>query len=128
MSVVATQGVSSESKLASRLDLIVSPVFAVVLAMVGLAVWFYSDMDSTTLAILSPDKLRAQLAQPLVLRPRSLSLFLLRCRALGTVNPHGRGNLTVATHCPCAALAEHIALARGMAVAVIVATARRGRH
>jgi osmoprotectant transport system permease protein len=77
MSVVATQGVSSDSKLASRLDLIVSPVFAVALAMVGLAVWFYSDMDSTTLAILSPDKLRAQLAQTVILGFASSALVVI---------------------------------------------------
>jgi len=46
------------STLAERLDLIVAPIFAVILAVIGGAVWLYSDIDDTTLAILAPEKSR----------------------------------------------------------------------
>jgi hypothetical protein len=39
---------TERSTLAERLDLIVAPIFAVNLAVIGGAVWLYSDIDDTT--------------------------------------------------------------------------------
>jgi hypothetical protein len=47
--------VKTRSPLSERLDLIISPVFAAALAILGFAVWTYSDLDKITIAILSPD-------------------------------------------------------------------------
>lgn len=77
MSTAVVQQPRGKTKLAEGLDLVVSPVFAVVLALIGLAVWFYSDMDSTTLSILSPDKLRNQLVQTIVLGFASSALVVV---------------------------------------------------
>lgn len=85
MSAVVPAGVPPTSKLASRLDLIVSPVFAVVLALVGAAVWFYSDMDSTTVAILNPEKLRNQLLQTIILGFASSFLVIIVAVPVGIV-------------------------------------------
>jgi len=56
-----------KTPLAERLDLIVTPVFAVFLAALGAAVWFYSDIDSTTLSILDPGKISRQIGQTITL-------------------------------------------------------------
>ena len=52
---------TTKSPLAERLDIIVTPIFAGLLAIVGIAVWLYSDIDPTTAAILAPEKLQRQL-------------------------------------------------------------------
>lgn len=56
-----------KTPLAERLDLIVTPVFALLLALLGAAVWIYSDIDSTTLAILDPAKITRQIGQTVTL-------------------------------------------------------------
>ena len=58
------QGVSG---IADRLDIIVTPIFAGLLAIIGIAVWLYSDIDPTTAAILAPEKLQRQLFQTIIL-------------------------------------------------------------
>ena len=58
---------SSRTPLGERLDLIVSPIFAVILGLIGTAVWLYSDIDSITEDILAPEKLQRQLGETLVL-------------------------------------------------------------
>ena len=57
MTMVAPARVD-RTTLGERLDLIVAPVFAAVLAVIGGAVWLYSDIDDTTRAILAPEKLQ----------------------------------------------------------------------
>ena len=71
------------AKLAERLDLIVSPLFAVILAVIGGAVWLYSDIDDTTNAILAPEKLQAQLADTLVLGFASSVLVIVIAIPIG---------------------------------------------
>lgn len=66
-----------KTALASRLDLIISPVFALLLAMVGAAVWFYSDLDDTTRAILDIEKLQNQLVETIILGFSSSVLVIL---------------------------------------------------
>ena len=60
MSVVTAPTVQ-RGNLAERLDLIVAPVFAGLLAIIGAAVLLYSDIDDTTRAILAPEKIQNQL-------------------------------------------------------------------
>ena len=71
------------STLAERLDLIVAPVFAVILAVIGGAVWLYSDIDDTTLAILAPEKIQNQMVQTLVLGFSSSALVILIAIPIG---------------------------------------------
>ena len=82
MSVV-TPGVRAKTPLSERLDLIVSPVFALILAVVGLAVWQYSDIDDTTRAILSPEKIQRQLGETILLGFSSSFLVILIAIPLG---------------------------------------------
>lgn len=74
---------SERTNLAERLDLIVAPIFAVVLAVIGGAVWLYSDIDDTTRAILAPEKLQNQLVQTLVLGFASSALVILIAIPIG---------------------------------------------
>ena len=71
--------------LGERLDLIVSPIFAVLLAILGLAVWIYSDIDSTTAAILAPEKIQRQLLETIVLGLSSSMLVILIAIPLGVL-------------------------------------------
>ncbi len=74
---------AERSSLAERLDLIVAPIFAIILAVIGGAVWLYSDVDDTTRAILAPEKLQAQLAQTLVLGFSSSALVIVVAIPIG---------------------------------------------
>jgi osmoprotectant transport system permease protein len=74
---------AARSSLAERLDLIVAPIFAIILAVIGGAVWLYSDVDDTTRAILAPEKLQAQLAQTLVLGFSSSALVIVVAIPIG---------------------------------------------
>lgn len=76
---------NARSPLSERLDLIVSPVFAAILALVGAVVWFYSDLDSTTLAILAPEKIQRQLTETLILGFSSSLLVVLIAIPLGVL-------------------------------------------
>jgi osmoprotectant transport system permease protein len=75
----------NQSSPSERLDLIVSPVFALLLALIGGAVWWYSDLDSTTLAILEPDKIQRQLVETLILGFSSSVLVVLVAIPLGVL-------------------------------------------
>lgn len=66
----------SRSPLSEKLDLIVSPIFAVLLGLIGLAVWLYSDIDTTTRAILAPEKIQRQLGETLILGFASSALVI----------------------------------------------------
>jgi osmoprotectant transport system permease protein len=71
------------TKLAERLDIVVTPVFAIILAVIGAAVWLYSDMDNTTIAILAPEKLQKQLVQTMVLAFASSALVVVVAIPIG---------------------------------------------
>ncbi|MFY9304597.1 MAG: ABC transporter permease [Rhodoluna sp.] len=73
----------TSSSLSERLDLIVSPIFALLLALIGGAVWWYSDLDSTTLAILAPEKIQRQLIETLVLGFSSSLLVVIVAIPIG---------------------------------------------
>lgn len=57
----------NRSPLSERLDLIIAPLFALGLGVLGLAVWFYSDIDATTINILAPEKIQRQIGETLFL-------------------------------------------------------------
>ena len=71
--------------LAERLDLIVTPVFALLLALLGGAVWLYSDMDNTTLDILRPDRLLRQAQQTILLGLASSALVVVIAIPIGII-------------------------------------------
>ena len=71
--------------LAERLDLIVTPVFALLLALLGVTVWLYSDMDSTTLDILRPDRLLRQAQQTIILGLASSALVVTIAIPIGII-------------------------------------------
>ena len=71
--------------LAERLDLIVTPVFALLLALLGAAVWLYSDMDNTTLDILRPDRLLRQAQQTILLGLASSALVVVVAIPIGII-------------------------------------------
>lgn len=76
---------NKRSAMSERLDLIVSPVFALILGLIGAAVWFYSDLDSTTLAILAPEKIERQLVETLILGFSSSLLVVIIAIPLGVL-------------------------------------------
>ena len=82
MTMVAPARVD-RTTLAERLDLIVAPVFAAVLAVIGGAVWLYSDIDDTTRAILAPEKLQKHLVETLVLGCASSALVIIIAIPIG---------------------------------------------
>jgi osmoprotectant transport system permease protein len=69
--------------MSERLDLIISPIFAAALALLGLAVWLYSDMDQTTLNILEPVKIQRQIGETLILGLSSSLLVILIAVPIG---------------------------------------------
>ena len=82
MSVVAPNG-RARTPLSERLDLIVSPTFAIILAVIGVAVWQYSDIDDTTRAILAPEKIQRQLFETILLGFSSSLLVIIIAIPLG---------------------------------------------
>jgi osmoprotectant transport system permease protein len=74
---IATTPSTQRTPLAERLDLIVSPIFAIGLAILGWAVWFYSDVDETTLSILRPEKIQTQLVETILLGLASSVLVIV---------------------------------------------------
>jgi osmoprotectant transport system permease protein len=80
-----TPNLNNHSPLSERLDLIVSPIFAIILALVGGAVWLYSDIDSTTQSILAPDKLQRQLYETILLGFASSFLVVVIAIPLGVL-------------------------------------------
>jgi osmoprotectant transport system permease protein len=77
MAIAGTPAKPQANKLAERLDIVVTPIFAIILAVIGGAVWLYSDMDDTTLSILAPEKLQNQLVQTMILGFASSALVVL---------------------------------------------------
>ena len=69
--------------LAERLDLIVTPVFAGLLALLGFAVWLYSDIDATTSDILSYENISRQLVQTIQLGFASSLLVVIIAVPIG---------------------------------------------
>jgi osmoprotectant transport system permease protein len=69
--------------MSERLDIIISPIFAAALALLGLAVWLYSDMDQTTLNILEPVKIQRQIGETLILGLSSSLLVILIAVPIG---------------------------------------------
>ena len=82
MSVVAPN-IRARTPLSERLDLIVSPIFAIILAVIGIAVWQYSDIDNTTRAILAPEKIQRQLFETILLGFSSSVLVIIIAIPLG---------------------------------------------
>ena len=82
MSTVAQQD-KTRSPMSERLDLIISPIFAAALALLGLAVWLYSDVDQTTLNILEPVKIQRQIGETLILGLSSSLLVILIAVPIG---------------------------------------------
>lgn len=82
MSNVAQQS-KTRSPMSERLDIIISPIFAAALALLGLAVWLYSDMDQTTLNILEPVKIQRQIGETLILGLSSSLLVILIAVPIG---------------------------------------------
>jgi len=82
LSNVAQQS-KTRSPMSERLDLIISPIFAAALALLGLAVWLYSDMDQTTLNILEPVKIQRQIGETLILGLSSSLLVILIAVPIG---------------------------------------------
>lgn len=74
-----------KTPLAERLDLIVTPVFASILALLALVVWLYSDIDSTTLEILDPEKIARQIRQTIILGFLSSGLVVLIAVPIGII-------------------------------------------
>ena len=48
---------SRRNQIVGQLDLIVTPIFFALLAILLVAVWVYSDFDKTTTSILEPSRL-----------------------------------------------------------------------
>jgi len=82
LSNVAQQS-KTRSPMSERLDIIISPIFAAALALLGLAVWLYSDMDQTTLNILEPVKIQRQIGETLILGLSSSLLVILIAVPIG---------------------------------------------
>jgi len=80
---LATPSRIQKSPLAERLDVIVTPAFAGLLAIIGIAVWLYSDIDDTTAAILAPEKLQSQLIDTIVLGFASSALVIVVAIPIG---------------------------------------------
>jgi osmoprotectant transport system permease protein len=83
MSTATTPPKQQATKLAERLDLVVTPAFAIILALIGAAVWLYSDMDNTTIAILAPEKLQKQLTETMILAFASSALVVVVAIPIG---------------------------------------------
>jgi osmoprotectant transport system permease protein len=73
----------NRTPLSERLDLIISPLFAVALAIIGGVVWLYSDLDDTTISILAPEKLQRQLVETITLGLASSLLVIAIAIPLG---------------------------------------------
>ena len=74
-----------KTPLAERLDLIVTPIFAVLLALMAVVVWLYSDIDDTTRDILSPEKITRQIQQTITLGFLSSLLVVVIAVPIGII-------------------------------------------
>lgn len=71
--------------LSERLDLIVTPVFAALLALLGVVVWLYSDVDEVTREILAPEKIVRQINQTITLGFLSSLLVVVIAVPIGII-------------------------------------------
>ncbi len=83
MSTAAITLRKQRAPLAERLDLIVTPVFAFLLALLGFAVWLYSDIDATTTDILSGENISRQIVQTIQLGIASSLLVVVIAVPIG---------------------------------------------
>ena len=67
----------------TQLDLIVTPIFFVLLAILLAVVWIYSDFDRTTTSILEPTRLWTQFKQQIYLALWSTALVIVLAIPLG---------------------------------------------
>ncbi|MGB4325623.1 MAG: ABC transporter permease [Candidatus Nanopelagicales bacterium] len=67
----------------TQLDLIVTPIFFVLLAILLAVVWIYSDFDRTTTSILEPSRLWTQFKQQIYLALWSTALVIVLAIPLG---------------------------------------------
>lgn len=67
----------------TQLDLIVTPIFFVILAILLAVVWIYSDFDRTTTSILEPSGLWTQFKQQIYLALWSTALVIVIAIPLG---------------------------------------------
>ena len=74
-----------KTPLSERLDLIVTPVFAALLALLGVVVWLYSDVDEVTREILAPEKILRQINQTLTLGFLSSLLVVVIAVPIGII-------------------------------------------
>lgn len=74
-----------KTPLSERLDLIVTPVFALLLALLGIAVWLYSDIDGITREILEPQKIARQIQQTILLGFLSSILVVVIAVPIGII-------------------------------------------
>lgn len=74
-----------KTPLSERLDLIVTPVFAALLALLGVVVWLYSDIDEVTREILAPEKIVRQINQTITLGFLSSLLVVVIAVPIGII-------------------------------------------
>ena len=74
-----------KTPLSERLDLIVTPVFAALLALLGVVVWLYSDVDEVTREILAPEKIIRQINQTITLGFLSSLLVVVIAVPIGII-------------------------------------------
>ncbi len=74
-----------KTPLSERLDLIVTPVFAALLALLGVVVWLYSDVDEVTREILAPEKIVRQINQTITLGFLSSLLVVVIAVPIGII-------------------------------------------
>jgi len=74
-----------KTPLSERLDLIVTPVFAALLALLGVVVWLYSDVDEVTREILAPEKIVRQINQTITLGFLSSVLVVVIAVPIGII-------------------------------------------
>ena len=67
----------------TQLDLIVTPIFFILLALLLAVVWIYSDFDRTTTSILEPSRLWSQFKQQIYLALWSTALVIVLAIPLG---------------------------------------------
>ena len=85
--VKVTAGIlpSRRNQIVGQLDLIVTPIFFAILAILLVTVWVYSDFDQTTTSILEPSGLWTQFQQQISLALWSTALVIVVAIPLGIV-------------------------------------------
>lgn len=71
------------ARILDKIELVVTPIFFVLLASAVAAVWVYSDFDSNVARILSPNRLRQNIAQHIYMTAWSTALVVLVAVPLG---------------------------------------------